>query len=86
MEKIAKQMKDKMGANLIESLNELSEKYQAVQLPELKKIYPSYLQKEIVSMISFQIFLTIMMLPKGGFTRLKPVVCLVGRVPIQIGM
>jgi hypothetical protein len=44
-----------LSNKLVDGINELSEKYQAVQmLPELKIHYPTQLRKEIVSVRMFQ--------------------------------
>ena len=55
MDRINKQLIDKLSLGLTEGVNELDEQYQAVQLlPELKLDYPTQLRKEIISVRMYQ--------------------------------
>lgn len=55
MEERSEQIFMTLTAGLVEGVNELGEKFQAVQLlPELKKIYPTQLRVEIVSARMYQ--------------------------------
>lgn len=52
---IKKQLRKALETELTGGINELNEKYQAVQLlPEMKKIYPTQLRKNIVSLRIYQ--------------------------------
>ena len=55
MNSIKKKLIDSLSQSLTEGINELGEKYQAVQLlPELKLDYPTQLRTEIVSVRMYQ--------------------------------
>ncbi|HUW05464.1 MAG TPA: hypothetical protein VMW01_04315 [Williamwhitmania sp.] len=55
MEETSEQLLLALTAGLVEGVNELGEKFQAVQLlPELKRIYPTQLRVEIVSARIYQ--------------------------------
>jgi len=55
MEETSEQLLQALTAGLVEGVNELGEKFQAVQLlPELKRIYPTQLRVEIVSARIYQ--------------------------------
>jgi len=55
MEETSEQLLQALTAGLVEGVNELGEKFQAVQLlPELKRIYPTQLRVEIISARIYQ--------------------------------
>lgn len=55
MHPIHHQLIKSLSQSLTEGINELGEKYQAVQLlPELQKVYPDQLKPEIISVRFYQ--------------------------------